>query len=199
MNPRLKLAYFLVLDASYSMESKWESLSSSLMNHLDRLLHWRDQQEGVVMEVSLSSFNQELSFHPLNRNIDQVKNLLESTTVDGQSALYDALGSVLQQVQSGTPTQQEETTYKLLCFFTDGQDNCSSQFDVRQINEQLKRLNQDILPASRFKGIILGVLPQGLIGMECLDLDESSVAFSEELTLSFRYLENLMAKWVNKQ
>lgn len=196
MNRPLRLSYFLVLDASYSMESSWEILKSNLIEHLERLSQWKDQQSAVVLELSLSTFNQNFYLNRSTSDFKQVKAVLGKVKPEGQSALYDALGTVLQRIYEEVKQENIQATYWVLCFFTDARDNCSMLFKAGKINELLRNIN---LPQSsnRFKGVILGALPEGVDGMECLDLDESNEAFLEELTLSFSYLENLLRQRVS--
>jgi hypothetical protein len=192
VNRPQRLSYFLVLDASYSMESSWEILKSNLLDHLERLTQWKRQQPGLVLDISLSIFNQGFYLNRTTSDFELVKAVFEKVKPEGQSALYDALGTVLQRIYAEVKQENIETTYWMLCFFTDARDNCSAQFEANQINELLGKINFFNSNGNRFKGVILGALPEGVNGMECLDLDESSEAFSEELDLSFSYLEKLL-------
>lgn len=191
-----KLSYFLILDTSYSIESSWGILKSNLLDHLERLTQWKDQQSTLVLDISLSSFNQDFCHNRPTSDFGQVRAFLEKVKPEGQSALYDALGTVLQMIYQEVKQENIETTYWMLCFFTDARDNCSVQYQANQINELLKKINF-FNSSTRFKGVILGTMPEGLDSLECLDLDESREAFLEELVLSFSYLENLLRQMVS--
>lgn len=197
MSQLRKLSYFVVLDASYSMESSWEILHSNLLDHFEQLTQWKDQHPALVLDISLCTFNQDFCLNRPTSDFGQVRAVLEKVKPDGQSALYDALGAVLQMIYQEVKQENRETTYWMLCFFTDARDNCSVQFQANQINELLKEITFSH-SSTRFKGVILGTMPEGIIGLECLDLDESSEAFLEELGLSFSYLEDLFRQMVTK-
>ena len=192
-----KLSYFLVLDTSYSMESSWGILNSKLLDHLERLNHWKDQKSEMVLDISLSTFNQDFFLNRPTSDFGQAKAILEKVQPEGQSALYDALGTVLQMIYQEVKQENIETTYWMLCFFTDARDNCSVHCQPNQINELLKKINF-FNSSTRFKGVVLGTMPEGLTGMECLNLEESSPSFPEELMLSFSYLENLVVQIFSK-
>lgn len=198
MNRPQRLSYFLVVDASYSMESSWGILKSNLLDHLERLTQWKDQQPALVLDISLSTFNQDFCLNRPTSDFGQVRAFLEKVKTEGQSALYDALGTVLQMIYQEVIQETIETTCWMLCFFTDARDNCSVQFQPNQINELWEQIKVIDATGTRFKGVILGAMPEGVKGMECLDLDESSDGFLEELVLSFSYLENILRQMVSK-
>jgi uncharacterized protein YegL len=191
MMPPLKLTYFLVLDASSSMDSSLNIIKSHVGRHLKQLEAWKAAHPTLGLEISFSTFNQDFFFQEPSSDIKKLKVRLEKINSDGKSALFDALGEVLQKIQVEQNQEAVHSRYWLLCFLTDGIDNSSQKFTALQLNEKLEVLNAIFSP-SGFKGVVLGSLPKEIKGIDCLELDENSPEFSLELKLSFKYLEQVI-------
>ena len=191
MKVPLKLTYYLVLDASSSMDSSLNIIKSRIGSHLKQLEAWKVRDPTLGLEISLSTFNQDFLLQEPSSDFKKLKGILEKIKPDGKSALFDALGEVLQKIQLEQNQEAPHSTYWLLCFFTDGIDNSSQKFTALQVNEMLGALNA-LSSTHLFKGLVLGALPRGIKGIECLDLDESSSEFSFELKLSFTHLEQVI-------
>ena len=191
MKVPLKLTYYLVLDASSSMDSSLNIIKSRIGSHLKQLEAWKVRDPTLGLEISLSTFNQDFLLQEPSSDFKKLKGILEKIKPDGKSALFDALGEVLQKIQLEQNQEAPHSSYWLLCFFTDGIDNSSQKFTALQVNEMLGALNALSSP-SVFKGVVLGTLPMGVKGLDCLDLDDSSSEFSIELKLSFTYLEQVI-------
>lgn len=186
-----KITYILVLDASSSMDASWDTIKGNVNRHLIQLSKWKDLNQNRVLEISLATFNQDFLFQEPSSDFKKLKAILEKIKPHGKSALFDALGEVLQKIQLEQNQEVPHYSYWLLCFFTDGIDNSSQKFTALQVNEMLGALNARS-STHLFKGLVLGSLPRGIKGIECLDLDESSSEFSIELKLSFTYLEQVI-------
>ena len=191
MKVPLKLTYYLVLDASSSMDSSLNIIKSRIGSHLKQLEAWKVRDPTLGLEISLSTFNQDFLLQEPSSDFKKLKGILEKIKPDGKSALFDALGEVLQKIQLEQNQEAPHSSYWLLCFFTDGIDNSSQKFTALQVNEMLGALNA-LSSTHLFKGLVLGALPRGIKGIDCLDLDESSSEFSFELKLSFTYLEQVI-------
>lgn len=191
MKVPLKLTYYLVLDASSSMDSSLNIIKSRVGSHLKQLEAWKLRDPTLGLEISLSTFNQDFLLQEPSSDFKRLKGVFEKIKPDGKSALFDALGEVLQKIQVEQNQEAPHSSYWLLCFFTDGIDNSSQKFTALQVNEMLGDLNA--IPANHeFKGLVLGSLPRGIKGIDCLNLDESSSEFSFELKLSFTHLEQVI-------
>lgn len=186
-----KITYILVLDASSSMEASWDTIKANVNRHLIQLSKWKDLNQNRVLEISLATFNQDFLLQEPSSDFKKLKTILEKIKPHGKSALFDAFGEVLQKIQLEQNQEAPHSSYWLLCFFTDGIDNSSQKFTALQVNEMLGALNA-ISANHVFKGLVLGSLPRGIKGIECLGLDESSSEFSIELKLSFTYLEQVI-------
>ena len=191
MMPPLKLTYFLVIDASSSMDSILNIIKSRVGSHLKQLEAWKAAHPTLGLEISFSTFNQDFFLQEASSDFKKQKVSLEKIKPDGKSALFDALGEVLQKIQVEQNQEAAYSRYWLLCFLTDGIDNSSQKFTTLQLNGMVEVLNAISSP-SVFKGVVLGTLPMGVKGLDCLDLDESSTEFSIELKLSFTYLEQVI-------
>ena len=191
MKVPLKLTYYLVLDASSSMDSSLNIIKSRIGSHLKQLEAWKVRDPTLGLEISLSTFNQDFLLQEPSSDFKKLKGILEKIKPDGKSALFDALGEVLQKIQLEQNQEAPHSSYWLLCFFTDGIDNSSQKFTALQVNEMLGALNA-LSSTHLFKGLVLGALPRGIKDIDCLDLDESSSEFSFELKLSFTYLEQVI-------
>lgn len=186
-----KITYFLVLDASSSMDSSLDIIKSRVGSHLKQLEAWKVRDPTLGLEISLSTFNQDFFFQEPSSDFKKLKAILEKIKPHGKSALFDALGEVLQKIQLEQNQEAPHSSYWLLCFFTDGIDNSSQKFTALQVNEMLGALNA-LSSTHQFKGLVLGALPRGIKDIDCLHLDESSSEFSVELKLSFTYLEKVI-------
>lgn len=186
-----KITYFLVLDASSSMDSSLNIIKSRVGSHLKQLEAWKVRDPTLGLEISLSTFNQDFFLQEPSSDFKKLKGVLEKITPYGKSALFDALGEVLQKIQLEQNQEAAYSEYWLLCFLTDGIDNSSQKFTALQVNEMLGALNA-LSSTHLFKGLVLGALPRGIKDIDCLDLDESSSEFSFELKLSFTYLEQVI-------
>lgn len=186
-----KITYFLVLDASSSMDSSLDIIKSRVGSHLKELEAWKIRDPTLGLEISLSTFNQDFLLQEPSSDFKKLKGILEKIKPDGKSALFDALGEVLQKIQLEQNQEAPHSSYWLLCFFTDGINNSSQKFTALQVNEMLGALNA-LSSTHQFKGLVLGALPRGIKDIDCLDLDESSSEFSFELKLSFTYLEQVI-------
>jgi hypothetical protein len=191
MKVPLKLTYYLVLDASSSMDSSLNIIKSRVGSHLKQLEAWKAAHPTLGLEISFSTFNQDFVLQEPSSDFKKLKVSLKKIKPDGKSALFDALGEVLQKIQVEQNQEAAYSRYWLLCFLTDGIDNSSQKFTTLQLNGMLEVLNAISSP-SVFKGVVLGTLPMGVKGLDCLDLDESSTEFSIELKLSFTYLEQVI-------
>ena len=191
MKVPLKLTYYLVLDASSSMDSSLNIIKSRIGSHLKQLEAWKVRDPTLGLEISLSTFNQDFLLQEPSSDFKKLKGILEKIKPDGKSALFDALGEVLQKIQLEQNQEAPHSSYWLLCFFTDGIENSSQKFTALQVNEMLGALNA-LSSTHLFKGLVLGALPRGIKGIDCLDLDESSSEFSFELKRSFKYLEQVI-------
>ena len=189
--PPLKLTYFLVLDASSSMDSSLDIIKSRVGSHLKQLEALKVAHPTLGLDISFSTFNQDFFLQKPSSDFKKLKVSLEKIKPDGKSALFDALGEVLQKIQVEQNQEAAYSRYWLLCFLTDGIDNSSQKFTALQVNEMLGALNA-LTSTHLFKGLVLGALPRGIKDIDCLDLDESSTEFSIELKLSFRYLEQVI-------
>lgn len=188
-----KLSYFLVLDASYSTRSSWKIIASEVSSHLDRLTA-PGLSFSAVSEFYLSTFNHSLHNYPPTLDVEELKANVRGIHPDGQSALYDAIGSVLTEMCAKFDKERWECSVFVLVFFTDAKENSSARYTTDEINELLRKIKAADFSGKRFKGVILGTLPEGIRGMEVLEVDESSESFSEELSLSFSYLEKVIKK-----
>lgn len=197
MNTLPKLSYFLVLDASYSMKSNWKIIESMVTAHFERLVE-PGQSFPPISEFYLSTFNHRMNSFPPTSEVEELKNTMRGIQPEGQSALYDALGSVLTEICIKFVKERWERRVCVLVFYTDAKDNSSANYTTYEINELLRKIKAADFSGTRFKGVILGTLPEGIIGMEVLEVDDSSESFSEELILSFDYLEKVIKKMVSE-
>jgi hypothetical protein len=173
------------------MDASWDTIKANVNRHLIQLSKWKGLNQNAVLEICLATFNQDLLLQEPSSDFKKLKGTLEKIKPDGKSALFDALGEVLQKIQVEQNQEAPHSTYWLLCFFTDGIDNSSQKFTALQVNEMLGALNA--IPTNHvFKGLVLGSLPRGVKDIDCLDLDESSSEFSVELKLSFTYIEQVI-------
>ena len=127
MKVPLKLTYYLVLDASSSMDSSLNIIKSRIGSHLKQLEAWKVRDPTLGLEISLSTFNQDFLLQEPSSDFKKLKGILEKIKPDGKSALFDALGEVLQKIQLEQNQEAPHSSYWLLCFFTDGIDVYFSQ------------------------------------------------------------------------
>lgn len=173
------------------MDGSWNTIKLNVNRHLIQLSKWKEFNQNRTLEIRLATFNQDLLLQEPSSDFKKLKDVLEKIKPVGKSALFDALGEVLQKIQVEQNQEAPQFRYWLLCFFTDGIDNSSQNFTALQVNEMLGALNA-LSSTHLFKGLVLGALPRGIKEIDCLDMDESSREFRLELKLSFSYLEQVI-------
>jgi VWFA-related protein len=107
------VAIGIVIDNSSSMRAKRQQLNEAVLN-LVRASNPLDQV--FVVNFSQSPYLDQ----DFTSNIGLLENALHRTTMQGTTALYDAVVAAAMHIEQGTPLQK-----KILLVITDGKDNMS--------------------------------------------------------------------------
>lgn len=188
MNTHRQVIYYLMIDCSYSMEWNWETICSMLLKHVERVSQLKGNSNEPKLTIRLTWFNEVLVQHSSNYEFERVLEALERLEPKGASALYDAIGTVLNGISE--QLQDPNSPKIFLAVLSDGLDNFSKYFSSAEIKELLDALlNQE---QTEFSVFWLGKKPNNLTGIYYLELDFEADKLRLDLELSLYYLEQAL-------
>jgi hypothetical protein len=139
-----KTIYHMILDKSGSMS---DCIPNTLEGYNEQILKIRELEKKYPEQeicLGLTTFNHEvchLSFH----RPPAAARLLNSENYrpDGSTALLDAIGLVVRQLESDIEMQQQEyDTTVVVVILTDGHENASQLFRLADISRTIARLEE---------------------------------------------------------
>lgn len=130
----------IILDRSGSMS---HTKAQTVMGYNEQVEQIQQDSKDQEILVSLVTFNGNVYEHFWNENAEK---LTKASDVDykpvGSTALYDAMGYVIDKLQK-TTTEDDNTAY-LLIVITDGEENASKQYtDVAGLKKRIESLQKD--------------------------------------------------------
>lgn len=137
-----KTIYQLLIDCSGSMQAKIEETVAGINLQVKHIREVGLQQPKDAICVYLYLFNHDL--HKLFEGIaaSEMGNFsFQDYHPDGLSALYDAIGTSIQEMQDKLEdTFDADNTHVVFMIFTDGHDNASQQYTMKELNETISQL-----------------------------------------------------------
>lgn len=138
--------YSLLLDNSGSMHELREEMFLSINNRIKSIKNnASDTRDHVLIEIV--SFNDRShAIVPLQDARTAPLIQLSDYEIEGSTALYDALGNTVQRnntLSSGVLSDQKVRT--TIIVYTDGYENSSRHYSVRDIRRIMDRVNEDPL------------------------------------------------------
>lgn len=123
--PQQKMIIAFVLDESGSMSGSQKQTIEGFNNYIKE----QQKDDGVLKLVSLVKFADAAKPVFIARPIQDVPELNTDTYKPyGNTALYDAVGTCIQETEEALARETESKTNVLVIIFTDGEENSSKQF-----------------------------------------------------------------------
>lgn len=139
MSRVVSVYYQLLLDCSYSMEPIWENLQSQVGAHLERLevdFNLISSAEAQLF-ARLIPIQGDLYFPKYSLTFQPLRYQLDSLLPSGNTALFDTLTHVIEEIKLVLDRQQlEQTQLFLIVLLSDGWDNQSTR-SASTLEEQL--------------------------------------------------------------
>ncbi len=150
-----KTYYHLVLDRSGSMENCWSQTMVGLRNQLNNIREMAATLPDQEIFISLCIFDDKIEFPGgIVKAGQENYNLLDSVKPRGSTALYDAIGDSIRQIEFAAATQiaQGEASV-VMVILTDGFENASTRYNADRIRIEMDRLRATDLWSFAFIGV----------------------------------------------
>lgn len=136
----LKTFVAIVLDRSGSMKPCYDATLAGVNKQITTIR--KDAEEpGVETFVSFYTFNSKVHPQYKCRSVNFLEDLTERDyVIGGNTAIYDAMGTVVTDFQSETDHNNKDNSY-LIIFVSDGKEypaGCSQKFNARQVAKMLR-------------------------------------------------------------
>lgn len=139
-----KTIYHMILDKSGSMS---DCIPNTLEGYNEQILKIRELEKKYPEQeicLGLTTFNNEICHLSFQRPPSTARLLnSENYRPDGSTALLDAIGLVIRQLEKDVEAQQREyDTTVVVVILTDGHENASRQFRLSDISQMISRLEE---------------------------------------------------------
>lgn len=127
----------------YAVLDKSGSMSQILDDSIGGFNHFLNEQKALPneCEMSIKLFNQSCSTIVEHTDLQKVQPLTRETySVDGMTALYDAIGSSIDELSAYLSKLNEEDRPNkvLIVILTDGQENSSKEYTSSKVSDMIK-------------------------------------------------------------
>lgn len=126
-----------VMDHSGSMGSNKEQSMSNFNEYLNTLKKQSDDKMQTI--VNIVEFDSNINISVNNQLIENVKEL-KDYWIGGLTALYDAIGCGISEIQRLLDKDPRENKAALMLIQTDGWNNASEEWSQEQIQKKIKEL-----------------------------------------------------------
>jgi hypothetical protein len=192
--------YQFILDASGSMSNCRHETLQNLNLHLKTIQNLQIEFPEQIFKVSLTLFNTRLSQKWQYKSPLDIQPLpLDDYNTDGSTALLDAIGTQIHEIQHkfGDQMESDEATV-VMVILTDGEENSSRFYDFPFISKTIKRLEKTGKWTFTFLGTDIDAFHVG----EMLSIKrENTMQFDKrEMGRTFNHLNNSLKNYsYNKQ
>ena len=192
--------YQFILDASGSMSNCRHETLQNLNLHLKTIQNLQNEFPEQIFKVSLTLFNTRLSQKWQYKSPLDIPPLpLDDYNPDGSTALLDAIGTQIHEIQHkfGDQMESDEATV-VMVILTDGEENSSRFYDFPFISKTIKRLEKTGKWTFTFLGTDIDAFHVG----EMLSIKrENTMQFDKrEMGRTFNHLNNSLKNYsFNKQ
>jgi von Willebrand factor type A domain len=192
--------YQFILDASGSMSNCRHETLQNLNLHLKTIQNLQNEFPEQIFKVSLTLFNTRLSQKWQYKSPLDIPPLpLDNYNPDGSTALLDAIGTQIHEIQHkfGDQMESDEATV-VMVILTDGEENSSRFYDFPFISKTIKRLEKTGKWTFTFLGTDIDAFHVG----EMLSIKrENTMQFDKrEMGRTFNHLNNSLKNYsYNKQ
>ena len=192
--------YQFILDASGSMSNCRHETLQNLNLHLKTIQNLQIEFPEQIFKVSLTLFNTRLSQKWQYKSPLDIPSLpLDDYNTEGSTALLDAIGTQIHEIQHkfGEQMESDEATV-VMVILTDGEENSSRFYDFPFISKTIKRLEKTGKWTFTFLGTDIDAFHVG----EMLSIKrENTLQFdNREMDRTFNHLNNSLKNYsYNKQ
>jgi len=192
--------YQFILDASGSMSNCRHETLQNLNLHLKTIQNLQNEFPEQIFKVSLTLFNTRLSQKWQYKSPLDIPPLpLDNYNPDGSTALLDAIGTQIHEIQHkfGDQMESDEATV-VMVILTDGEENSSRFYDFPFISKTIKSLEKTGKWTFSFLGTDIDAFHVG----EMLSIKrENTMQFDKrEMGRTFNHLNNSLKNYsFNKQ
>ena len=192
--------YQFILDASGSMSNCRHETLQNLNLHLKTIQNLQNEFPEQIFKVSLTLFNTRLSQKWQYKSPLDIPPLpLDNYNPDGSTALLDAIGTQIHEIQHkfGDQMESDEATV-VMVILTDGEENSSRFYDFPFISKTIKSLEKTGKWTFSFLGTDIDAFHVG----EMLSIKrENTMQFDKrEMGRTFNHLNNSLKNYsYNKQ
>jgi uncharacterized protein YegL len=192
--------YQFILDASGSMSNCRHETLQNLNLHLKTIQNLQNEFPEQIFKVSLTLFNTRLSQKWQYKSPLDIQPLpLDNYNPDGSTALLDAIGTQIHEIQHkfGDQMESDEATV-VMVILTDGEENSSRFYDFPFISKTIKSLEKTGKWTFSFLGTDIDAFHVG----EMLSIKrENTMQFDKrEMGRTFNHLNNSLKNYsFNKQ
>jgi len=192
--------YQFILDASGSMSNCRHETLQNLNLHLKTIQNLQIEFPEQTFKVSLTLFNTRLSQKWQYKSpLDIPPLTLNDYNTEGSTALLDAIGTQIHEIQHkfGEQMESDEATV-VMVILTDGEENSSRFYDFPIISKTIKRLEKTGKWTFTFLGTDIDAFHVG----EMLSIKrENTMQFDKrEMGRTFNHLNNSLKNYsYNKQ
>lgn len=192
--------YQFILDASGSMLNCRDETLQNLNLHLKTIQNLQIEFPEQIFKVSLTLFNTRLSQKWQYKSPLDIQPLpLDDYNTEGSTALLDAIGTQIHEIQHkfGNQMESDEATV-VIVILTDGEENASRFYDFPFISKTIKKLEETGKWTFTFLGTDIDAFHVG----EMLSIKrENTLQFDKrEMDRTFNHLNNSLKNYsFNKQ
>ncbi len=139
-----KTIYHLIVDKSGSMSDCIENTINGFNEQVSKIRQLETEFPEQEITIGLTTFNHEVYHHFFQSPPAIVRKLnTETYRPDGTTALLDAVGSTIKQIENETKHHSGElNTTVVIVILTDGHENASKLFKLEDIRKAISRLEE---------------------------------------------------------
>ena len=139
-----KTIYHLIVDKSGSMSDCIEQTISGFNEQVNKIQQLEKEYSEQEITIGLTTFNHEVYHHFFQSPPTAVRKLNTDTyRPDGTTALIDAIGMTIQNIENETQHHQDQVnTTVVIVILTDGHENASRIFKLEDIKKAISRLEK---------------------------------------------------------
>ena len=139
-----KTIYHLIVDKSGSMSDCIPQTINGFNEQVSKIRELQQQYPEQELSIGLTTFNHEVYEHFYQSRPEMVNQLSTNTyRPDGTTALLDAVGHSVKHIEELLKFQQKDTdTTVVIVILTDGEENASKFFTLKDIKAMISRLQE---------------------------------------------------------
>ena len=142
LNHKRKAFIAFIVDESGSMGAGREATMRGMNEQIQMVRNKFKDAPGVEPIVTVVKFNEHVNALYVNKTLNELSEFTEETyTPNGGTAMYDAVGYVLNQLESAKGINDEDSSV-LVVVVSDGEENSSKEHTSQMIADRIKSFNE---------------------------------------------------------